>query len=90
MRRVRGVFAVSLLGLVGLWGCETTREQVRPPKPPEEFRAPPEDDPRYSRPMEYPKELMDQDMLMKKARDAAKAASNKPGLSMPGRPPGGF
>jgi hypothetical protein len=89
MQRVRGVFAVTLLGLVGLWGCESTEQQIRPPKPREEFRAPPEDDLRYSRPMEYPKETMDQDMLMKKARDAAKGVPNRPSMGMPGRP-GGF
>jgi hypothetical protein len=87
MRRVRVALAVALLGLAGPGGCETTDQQVRPPKPAEEFRAPPEDDLRYSKPMEYPKELMDQDMLIKKARDAAKAAPGA-NMRMPGRPGG--
>ena len=88
MRRVRRALAVTLLGLAGLHGCETTEQQVRPPKPQEEFRAPPEDDMRYTKPMEYPKETMDQDMLIKKARDAAKGPPKGPGMGMPGRPGG--
>lgn len=90
MRRFRDVFALSLLGLAGLVGCETTDQQVRPPKPPEEFRAPPDNDPRYNSPMEYPKETLEADMLLKKARDAAKSGPGTPGPTrMPGRP-GGF
>src|SRR5262245_17830675 len=89
MRRVRDVFAMSLLGLFGLWGCGPTEQQPRPPKPPEEFRAPPENDSRYNKPMEYPKETLGEDMLIKKAKDAAKNAPGLNNMRMPGRP-GGF
>jgi hypothetical protein len=90
MRRIR-----DLLGLCGLLaavaaGCHATdNNNLRPPKQPDEFRAPPESDPRYSRPIEYPKDTMDQDSIMKKAKDAAKnngpgGSSVKPGLATPG------
>ena len=89
MRIVRGAFALTLLGLAGLVGCTSTDPHVRPPKPPEEFRAPPENDGRYTKPMEYPKESLGEDMLIKKARDAAKSTPSGPSrMGMPGRPGG--
>jgi hypothetical protein len=65
-----------LLGTIGLVGCESTSHQVQPPKPPEEFRDPPENDPRYSGPIQYPRDTLDQDPLLKKARDASKNPQN--------------
>jgi hypothetical protein len=45
-----------LLGLVVI-GCATAKPDLRTPMP-EQFAGPPEDDPRYSQPIEYPKELL--------------------------------
>jgi hypothetical protein len=44
-----------LTALVGLTGC-TTYNHLRPPKPPEDFTLPPQNDSRYSMPVEYPKD----------------------------------
>ena len=79
MRRIRDVLGLCGLLLAVVGGCTSDRDQVRPPKPPEEFKAPPESEAKYSRPQEYPKETMDQDALMKKAKDAAKGAGGGPG-----------
>ncbi len=84
MLRIRDVLGLWTVLLVALGGCALTEKEVKPPHPPEEFRAPPENDPRYSKPIEYPKETMDQDGLMKKAKDPSK---NTPGpLNRPGTP----
>lgn len=34
-------------GLLCLFGCWTTQQELRPPKPPEEFVLPPSTDPRF-------------------------------------------
>jgi hypothetical protein len=47
--------AYVLLGLVV--GCATARPDLKTPMP-EQFSPPPDDDPRYSKPFEYPKELL--------------------------------
>jgi hypothetical protein len=77
-----GLWAVALATLAGCALSESN--QVKPPKPPEEFRAPPENEPRFGRPMEYPKDTMDQDALIKKAKDAAKGAPNPMKTNMTG------
>ena len=61
-----------LAGLLPL-GCATTEPQVRPPKQPDEFIAPPTE---MAKPIAYPAESMDDDPLLKKA----KAGSNIPGM----------
>jgi hypothetical protein len=38
-------------------GCSAPGPNLRTPQP-EQITVPPEDDPRYSRPLEYPKELL--------------------------------
>jgi hypothetical protein len=90
MRVIRDILGLMILASLGVLGCESTRDQVRPPKPQEEFKAPPENDPRYSKPIEYPRETMEQDMLLKKAKDAANkmpGPMNSPRMG-PGRTPG--
>jgi len=78
---------------VAVAGCATMDQQVKPPIPPEEYRPPPDNDRRYSAPIEYPKDTMDQDMMLKKAKEN-KAATPGPMNSTrsPGRTagPGGF
>jgi hypothetical protein len=75
MRRIRDLLGLSGLLLAVAIGCATDNKLQRPDHP-EEFRAPPESDPRYSRPIEYPKDTMDQDSLLKKGKDGGK---NGPG-----------
>jgi hypothetical protein len=70
MRRIRDMLGLLLLIQVGLAGCTTSEPQLKPPKHPEEYNAPPENDPRYNKPIEYPKETMDQD-FQKKKKDKA-------------------
>ncbi|MFM7149741.1 MAG: hypothetical protein ACKO23_07855 [Gemmataceae bacterium] len=90
MRRLRDFMGLAFCVFGVLVGCTATeKERIRPPKPPEEFNAPPENDPRYSGPIEYPRDVMDQDMLMKKSKEKSspKNPLNSP-RSAPGRMPG--
>jgi hypothetical protein len=90
MRRIRDLLGLAAVLLVALGGCSLTDKELRPPKPPEEFNAPPEDDRRYSLPIEYPKDTMDTDALMNKAKKKAPGAPgmmNKTGI---GGRPGGY
>ena len=91
MRRIRLLLGLGLLAGLGLGGCSWSQKEVRPLPPPEEFKAPPEDDPRYGNPLEYPKETLDQDPL-KKAKEGLKGLSGPlgGGSKSPGRGPGGF
>lgn len=88
MLRIRRFLGLFLLAGVGLVGCTATESQIRPPKPIEEFKAPP-DEPRYSKPIEYPRETMEQDMLLKKAKDNSKAQPSGPGGMRGGMPQAG-
>lgn len=92
MHRIRLLLGLGLLAGVQFTGCSWLEKDVRPKPPPHEFRAPPEDDPRFGMPHEYPKEAMEQDDLLKKAKDSAKGLPgpmNSPRNSL-GRSPGGF
>jgi len=80
MRRIRDLLGLGGLLLAVAIGCSTDKDQLRPPKQPEEFRAPPETDPRYSKPIEYPKDTMtDQDPSQKKGKDGGKGPGGKGG-----------
>jgi len=57
-----GLCWLSLL-MLGLAGCWTTEPSLRPPKQPEEFRTPPEDDARFSQTPSYPKNTLNQDTI---------------------------
>ncbi len=54
---------VALLGLgmvtVASPGCQSSNPRFTPPKLREEYILPPQDDPRFSSPPAYPKEVMD-------------------------------
>src|SRR5262249_42600092 len=77
MRRIRDLVGLMFAAAALVAGCETTQSQVvRPPKLPEEYNAPPANDPRYSGPVEYPREVMEQDPLLKKAKDNSKGPPN--------------
>src|SRR5262245_39191593 len=94
MRRIRDLVGLMFAAAALIAGCETTQSQVvRPPKMPEEYNAPPTNDPRYSGPVEYPREVMEQDPLLKRAKDNAKSlnpmsgggGAGGPGMRGPGR-----
>jgi hypothetical protein len=75
---------VSLLltAFAGLAGC-TPYNHLRPPKPPEDFSLPPQNDARYSMPVEYPKDTLNQDTI-----GAKNGSPTGPGG--PGGPGGGM
>jgi hypothetical protein len=50
----------------GLAGCSSTRNEIEPPPPSEEYVSPPASDPRYNGPPKYPKEIMQQPALIQK------------------------
>ncbi|MFO0878278.1 MAG: hypothetical protein U0840_13080 [Gemmataceae bacterium] len=81
MRRIRDLMGLLVLAGVTMAGCETNRDQIRPPKPPEEYNAPPVNDNRYTSYPEFPRDVMEQDPLLKRA---AKDASKTPGLMKQG------
>ena len=70
--------AMLLLGLV--IGCATAKPDLRTPMP-EQFTPPPEDDLRYSQPIEYPKELLN--------KPPVKPAAPGSGFGKGGGAPGG-
>lgn len=86
MRRIRDLGALLLMASIGMAGCSTSENQIRPPKPPEEFREPPANDPRYSGPVQYPAETMDQDILLKRAKESSKPNPGSMNMRGAGRP----
>ena len=56
-------------------GCWETESNLRPPKQPEEYRLPPDDDSRFSSPPAYPKGTLNQDFIKK---DKEREENNKP------------
>jgi hypothetical protein len=92
MRWIRDGLGILLLIHISLSGCATTEPQIKPPKMPEEYMAPPENDPRYDKPIEYPKEVMGQDALLQKAKtkDPAKQMGPTAPTAVPMRGSSGF
>ncbi len=83
--------ARMLLGWLGLVllsgiGCDTTRNQIKPPVRPEEFRDPPINDARYVEPVRYPKGTLNQDIPRPEIVPAAAGGSKEPmpGMQRPG------
>jgi hypothetical protein len=81
MRRIRDLLGLLLLIQIGLLGCATTEPQLKPPKPPEEYNPPPDNDRRYTGPIEYPKETMETDPLLRKAAKEKKLSTPGPTMS---------
>lgn len=90
MRLVRYILGLAFVGVAGLAGCSWSEREVRPTPPPEVFAAPPDNDPRYNSYHEYPKDVLEQDMLLKKAKDNANKSITGPmGGGGRGAGPGG-
>jgi hypothetical protein len=74
--------AVLAAVLCGLVGCTTSDAHLKPEKPPEEYTVPPENDGRYSKPIEYPKDSMHQDIHLERLQNGGKKP--EAGLRRPG------
>lgn len=62
------VFWLILIGIcLASWsfGCKNTGPEIKPPKGPEEYRLPPDNDPRYSKHVTYPKDTLYQSPIKK-------------------------
>jgi hypothetical protein len=67
MRRMTNGFGWLAGLLLAITGCTTTDQQnLRPPPQPEQYVLPPQDDPRFSKPVAYPKDLLFSDPTLKK------------------------
>jgi hypothetical protein len=93
MRRLWDATRLLTATLLGLAGCHTTDPPAKPPKPPEEYRLPPDSDRRYSQPPEYPKESLNKDPGPKNPAPGGPNGQGGPGgmgnPSMPGMSAGG-
>jgi hypothetical protein len=94
-RRWWSGLGLLLVALAGLTGCKPTNNQLRPPKPPEEYNIPPEEEARFSQPPEYPKDMLNKGNLIQPKDGSAGLPAAGPGgagapgsnrgMSMPGR-----
>jgi hypothetical protein len=83
MRRVWLILGLPVATIIGALGCANQDAHLRPPKQPEAYNLPPENDPSYSQPIVYPKNSLFQDDPRKSGElDPAAAAGAG------GRPPG--
>ena len=94
MRRVRvgmGWLGAVLLGLTGCYSTGTD-SNPKPSLPPEQLVVPPANDPRFSRPIEFPKEALNQDIFNKKdaARDNGLPSTRSPSRLGMGAGAGGY
>ena len=71
------------LGVLAPLGCTSTQPQLRPPKPSEEFVAPPSD-PAFGKPVAYPAESLDQDPMLKKGKGGLPGMMKGGGMGGPG------
>jgi hypothetical protein len=76
------------LGLLTFASCKTGADKYRPPQPPEQYVVPPADDARFSQPIHFPKDKLNQDNRDKDDDEKA------PPIRSPGRMgagnPGGY
>jgi hypothetical protein len=73
---------LPLATLLGALGCHSDAN-LRPPKQPEAFNLPPETDPKFSQPIEYPKQYLFQDSIHK-ADDGPAGVPGAGGMRGPG------
>lgn len=68
--------------VMNMCGCHhSSPDPNRPPPQPEEFKLPPSDDGRFSKPVQYPKSLLNSDILQ--SRMANKAKNGTKGVGLP-------
>ena len=65
--------------LLGLAGC-AKENLLQPPKPKDEYKTPPADDPRFANPPSYPNKLLNQDNLHKEEEDDGPNGARGPHL----------
>jgi hypothetical protein len=75
MRRLWEGLSLILAAVFGMAGCASPNIALKPPKHPEEFKLPPDEEAKYSEPLKYPDGYLNKD------------DSNK-GSNMPGGPNG--
>jgi hypothetical protein len=92
MNWLRGIVAVTVFG--GAGGCASNRgPELRTPVP-EQYTLPPADDARFTQPVSYPKDVLNQEPI--KAASAGKLPSQQGpmpgagGMGGRGSAPGGF
>jgi hypothetical protein len=85
MRRVLYLVGVPLAAMLGALGCHSDAN-LRPPKEPEAYNVPPDNDPRFSQPVSYPKNLLFQDSIHKADQDASPSGVPGSGIRTAGGP----
>jgi len=85
MRGTRWIVTLALVVSV-LAGWDTTRQQIKPPPGPEEYKLPPVADTRYNNPPRFPKGTLNQNQIARPTVDPQQM-QGQPGI--PGSP-GGF
>jgi hypothetical protein len=91
MRGVRrlGEGAILLVvALAGLLGCQPSYNHLRPPKAAEDYTPPPKDDLRFSQPVEYPKNTLNSDNLIRPKDSTTPMGPGGPGGAGMGAPRG--
>jgi len=74
MARSRGNLAALCALVLSLVGCYTNdRVKLVAPKHVEVYETPPQDDPRFSKPIEFPKNLLNKDDSRKNSKDDDKS-----------------
>jgi hypothetical protein len=79
MRRTWESIGILVVLLTAMEGCEPTlKQKLRPPQTAEAYNLPPVDDPRFQKPVEYPKNTLNKDetTLTRNAKDATAANAN--------------
>ncbi len=87
MRRSWKGLGFVCAALVGAGGCWTTESALRPPRPPEEFTVPPENDARFSAPPSFPKGTLFNESIKKPAPGGLPSGPQgirRPGVPAPG------
>jgi hypothetical protein len=82
--RGRSIRKLSVVLLIGsLASCRSQSPNLRTPVP-EQYALPPSDDSRFSQPVSYPKETLNQDSV-KQANNLNKLPSQQPSMAPGGR-----
>ena len=75
--------------VLGLGGCWTTQPELKPPKQPERYAVPPQDDARFSQPIQYPKGTLNQEPAKKTIKNDPNNPAGGMGRMGPGMMSGG-